>query len=925
MDKKKLMFKILAIAVLVEIVYLVLVNLALSLPLTQKLINQHKPEKYAVYWDRAWSWHPFRVHARGISANGQSNTQQWQVNVTSASASIALLPILFKSIRIYNVEAQDVEYFQRPRPRKDKDYSSLQKFFPPIQGRELENTVPVPMPKKKGKAWKIVIDDAGARGSHRLWLFNMQAELSGELEADVIFQAPKGPFSLSDGMVNLSVDSFSLNDRQEISRKGRIKGELEISPFMPKENKGPKVLAYFDISAEIATEVESLKFLEFYLSRLYGMEIDGAGQLKGRLRYKEGVLLPKTSLVVSANELRMNVLDYKAEGRGDINIAVKPETPDDLHLGILFENIAAVYQDDEMAHFTGEGVEINTTGTSRLLPLDLLGKGTGYVSLSIRNAQVPDLSVYQRYIPAEKAIMLHGGQGTLEGEMKMTPKSFNAGISLASNNADISFQDYRFNTDLDVGVKANVPTFASGRVDISGTYLRMDDSRLANKKMDNQSQSWHTALTIEKGIMDLPIPAAEKGKDDVKSLSKALKGSDLKELLKKSDGEFMINGSVSDLAWINLLFTNPYNLSIGGSGNISADMRIAAGLPASGTELQASSRKLEIDILDYVATGDGQVSLKITGGGEQPDMDLSMKIEDASLKRSEEMESFINEVEMKLHAQGENLHFDGSDKLSELHLQIPSAKVTDMSIYDQYLPDKVPLVLAGGEGDLQADIFLKQDSADGYLRLSTEGMQLQWDEQDITADCKADINIAGGQPKDMIFDISGSRLLLDQVKVTGGENKFDDEDWFAHFYLGTGKTQWKKPVKVDAVAELEISDSRPVVAIFSNEKDSPAWLEKMLTTEDIEGTAEMNLEQRRLVIPEAFIKSEKIDVGAKGVMTDQKVEGTIYARYKKLDAILKIDNDKKKLGILRAKQKFDEYLPGQQENAEMESIGEREE
>ena len=89
MEIKYLLYRILAIAAAVEIAYLILVNMALSLSLTQTIINQHKPEKFAVSWEKAWSWYPFRVHARGISANGQSNSQQWEVNVLAASASIS--------------------------------------------------------------------------------------------------------------------------------------------------------------------------------------------------------------------------------------------------------------------------------------------------------------------------------------------------------------------------------------------------------------------------------------------------------------------------------------------------------------------------------------------------------------------------------------------------------------------------------------------------------------------------------------------------------------------------------------------------------------------------------------------------------------------------------------------------------------------
>jgi len=51
-------YRIIATAAIVELAYLVLMNLALNLPYTQTLINQHKPEKFTVQWEKAWSWHP---------------------------------------------------------------------------------------------------------------------------------------------------------------------------------------------------------------------------------------------------------------------------------------------------------------------------------------------------------------------------------------------------------------------------------------------------------------------------------------------------------------------------------------------------------------------------------------------------------------------------------------------------------------------------------------------------------------------------------------------------------------------------------------------------------------------------------------------------------------------------------------------------
>jgi hypothetical protein len=72
--------KRITIAVVVfELAYLALGNLALQWPVTQTLLNKIRPDKFEVRWEEAWTWYPFRVHARGVSANGQSHRQQWQL------------------------------------------------------------------------------------------------------------------------------------------------------------------------------------------------------------------------------------------------------------------------------------------------------------------------------------------------------------------------------------------------------------------------------------------------------------------------------------------------------------------------------------------------------------------------------------------------------------------------------------------------------------------------------------------------------------------------------------------------------------------------------------------------------------------------------------------------------------------------------
>ena len=117
--------RVLKIVVGIELVYLLLVNGALQLQLTQDLVNKIRPEKFYVSWEQAWSWYPFRVHAEGIFANGQARTQQWEVTATSASGSISVLPLILKHVYLSDVQAENIDYRQRPRLKPDDDYTAM--------------------------------------------------------------------------------------------------------------------------------------------------------------------------------------------------------------------------------------------------------------------------------------------------------------------------------------------------------------------------------------------------------------------------------------------------------------------------------------------------------------------------------------------------------------------------------------------------------------------------------------------------------------------------------------------------------------------------------------------------------------------------------------------------------------------------------
>ena len=235
-----------------------------------------------------------------------------------------------------------------------------------------------------------------------------------------------------------------------------------------------------------------------------------------------------------------------------------------------------------------------------------------------------------------------------------------------------------------------------------------------------------------------------------------------------------------------------------------------------------------------------------------------------------------------------------------------------MSVYNQYLPAESPLQLLGGQAELNTYIHLQPDYAKGHVKLNTQGLRSRLNEQELAGELVMDIKLSDGKPKNMEFDISGSTLSLRDVKVKGAESSYEQADWSARFELEKGRAVWKKPVVIEAEAAVEIKDSRPIVAIFSNAKGQHDWLEKMLTVNDIQGRAEMSLQNKQLVVPYAFVGSDKVDAGAKGIIGADRTDGIFYARFRKLDAVLKVKDGKYNIDVIGAKKTFGKYTPDQQ-------------
>ncbi len=900
--------RLLQVVVIVEVVWLILINSALQLPMTQPLINKIRPEKFYLSWDSAWSWYPARVHLKGVFANGQSYSQQWQFSATSVSGSVALIPLIFKRVWVSDVDGSDIDYRQRPRPNVDKDVSHIEPYFPEITGREKSTTITTP--KNKKRPWYVSIDEINVSGSHSLWIYNLTGNLDGEIGAGLNVRSQGGPFSLDAHSLDLNLGTFYLNGDQEVFRQGELKGSMGFAEFVPRENRGVQMFNFLKLDAEVNLDVNSLAYINLFTVGFEGLQVQGKGHVGGRLLIDRGEVLEGTDLTADADDLQIDIASLNISGAGAVNLTRAPEPDNKLDLEFIYQDVKVEHDDDDSPLLTGQGLELNINVDGFLLPKEGEFDQSRSIAFSIDGLTVPDLSLFQRFLPEKWPFKMYGGQGQLQGSASMSPTSIAVDLGISSDEADMGIRQYRFNTDLDAALKIDNPAILSNNTRVAGTYIKLTDAQLQNDNNDEKSEPWEASVVIEKGELSILTENQKTDEEHAVDLLKLLGKVKTKELLGNTQGLLGFEATVSSLAWLSILFKDNHNAKVSGSGTVSGDLFLGSGLLDVGTNVEVSSEALAVNILDYVSTGNGKVTLNIEegGGGANPDWLMEILLTDASMARSKQATAGIQDVEMSLKALVKDVTFDTEvNNDFTLDFKILSAKVTDMDVFNGYLPPDSPLQFTKGTADLSADIALQREDADGWLKLASRDLEASLDKQVVGGDLFVDMLLVGGVPTDMMFDISGSEIRLDGLHVLGGEEDFDQKGWSAELTLVRGETTWTDPPLLDVEVELHMSDSRPIVAMFRNEKDPPKFLANMMKIEDIKGEAQIKMHDDTLVIPYAHAVSDNIDVGIKGVITETTGTGVIYARYKKLHAIVKIADGKRNVDIVRARNKYLEY------------------
>jgi hypothetical protein len=851
--------RLLGVVLMLAVLYLVTVNITLNLPATRSLLNDLQPEQFSVSWARAWSPYPLRVALTGVAADGQTATEQWQLDARRAALSVSLLPLLRRGeIRIHDLDLEDTDIRLRPRPQPDAAPSEFADYFPVIRNRD-PSAPAEPVPEDVDPRTLVLeLDDLHVKGAHDFWVSHIRGSLPGEVRGSFRLETDTGRLSLSGGAIDLVLASLEIGPEAPMTHDAAIKGRVDIPTFSISETEGLEFLRLPQLDAEIDLPIENLDFLAWISPLLAELDLHGAGRLRGHILMSGGEVLRGTNLVVEAHDLAMHLGALGFSGAGLVEFLVDPEDEAQADLVVRFtkvqaERLSSAGDDTGSGEllFVGEGLtaqlhaaEVDPTTTSTATAAsDLAAEVFLKFILTLPSMHVDNLAVYDRLFPGTWDLALLGGTGTLSGILEATEDRLSLRLDLASDQADLRLGGYRATSDLLLQLRAAVASdstdAASAKLDLADTVLQLTDAQLDDVgDADGPPPTWSAALRVEEAGLIVPLTTEQGAQGTIRSVIRTLSDQGFGALLQAANGDVSAVLTVPQIDWLAELIDRPLGLRLGGGGELDIHVALSDGLPAAGSSLHIPRQALALSLLEHQVEGAGKASLGLEDGQQHRQARLTVAFDDARMHRIDEDEPSVGEVRLDTEILVPDPFAEAIEDAAaaaEMSLSLHSARVPDMRTYNPYLPEHAGVSILGGQADLGGELAVRPDSTTGQFVLDAQSIRIAVAEQEFFGDLRVELLIRDGAAEDLRFDITGSSLLLDSVQIAGPKASTTDDSWHARLQLEDTEVLWQKPMHLDMHADISVKDTRPFVAVLDNLREPPGWIDELLTVDNLGG------------------------------------------------------------------------------------------
>jgi hypothetical protein len=363
--------------------------------------------------------------------------------------------------------------------------------------------------------WSVRLRDARLEGLREIRLGDNRLAGTGRAEINLSSQPVRG-FELG-GLVLAIEDGSLLAGKEAVAHGIGLNTEVRMAPFIPGRVEGLGLLRLLSGSTKLKGRVASLGFLNGYLRRGPALDIQGQGDLTGDFRFLEGRVLPGTRFSLGRASIQAAYLESLVTGTGMVTGSVEtrkgaPEVDFRVELG----RFAIAARDGAGApYIRGRKLKLTVLSTD----VDLATPVSDLRAVvDMPDAEVPDLAVYNEYLPPDTGVAILSGSGRIRSHMELDAVADTARgeVVLTSGALRGRFQELELAGKLKVRAVVASPDLEARRFDLAGTRIELDDvsyrevgdSIGETGETGEPAAGWWARLGLTEGTMTVGRPLA---------------------------------------------------------------------------------------------------------------------------------------------------------------------------------------------------------------------------------------------------------------------------------------------------------------------------------------------------------------------------------------------------------------------------------
>jgi len=844
-----------------EILYLISVNLIINTSIGERLVNR-KPEKMMVHWKSGSSLYPGDLTLNGFNMRVQKNFNQWFLSMDRADGHVAIAALLKREFRLTNLRAEGVS-FQFKRHKE-----------------------PFPEPPGKRRKWVVSIEEAEVLSINELMIQDTYLQGSGTASGSLSL-VTRGEMIIYPTVIKIE-DATLSREGTPLANNLSIDMAYHTDPFTPSIEKGRKALKYMTSEIQATGILTEFQTPKTFFKKLSWLQIKESGKFAAKIHFEKGSFKAGSRIGIMETDILARYKELQVEGVGSLSI-VLPEHTEDIEevkqadLDIGFDQYRLTRDGIDAPLVRGDGFNILVENAA----FDVNQPFSGLdVTVDLPPSSVPDVRVFNSYLGEDHAIKFTGGEASVTGHMQYIGgvKEGGGWIAFSSDQVELNMKEDSFSGSFMLRTHFSEFRPGASRIVFTGSSV----------KMANPEKKWEFNAVLTNGLLKWSEKALKRGG---------------KKILKTANGDFKLQAEVSDIGFINRHIQGYYGFKINGKGNLAGDMKIAQGNLAPGTSFEFDVPEISASLLGYTANGRAILRGNITENKRSQSVNsasIDLVITDYRVSREGMNRYHSGGKSMTASIRIPEFKLEKKRPMVEMQIHMPENIISDMSSYNHLWGEKAAFQIESGRGTSHGRLFFssRTESMEGEIVLNAKSLKARFEDLPISADFHFTGKLVSKDVKNMVFSLAGSKILLDHV-VTGQQQP--EENWQMNSTFKETRLTWQQPMLISGTMDLEMTDTAPFVAVFSERKQMLKPFSRILNIRNISGTSEFDLNKNYFDIPSMEILGEGLQMLGKSRMNRHFKRGALFIHFKKVPFLVTLEGEKKRPHFIRPLQQFHSF------------------